>query len=555
VVNVWIIVWNLICSFVLAAGLTAAVVANWISPTDVGPFIVLVALAVALLTRSQARLWARRLTVVALGAASGVAIFLGLVLLGAVEITDPALLPLGIAVTLVTVVLVFVLGHRRPAVAVVIAAVVVLAAVVTAKLVVDRQVQHTEQTAQQWRDNGWPVEAAEVFPEPPTRDRCQPWVDVCMELKEEPIEELYGKIAELSGEIAETLSKGTDLQALMLDSEIVSDPRWEQIGDLNARAVAAARQCPYLQWFAAEEFADSPWDIPLPDLLAMIRWARAMAVESVDLAARGETERSLELALDLVDASRRMQVRGQILITTLIGVAMERVGLVSIMAAQSISLEPLPDEVRARVDELADPDIQLLLTSLDVERFTALSFCQLSPPADYFEIGIPAPSFSLALLRRAAYGRICNQAMDDYTGLSTWFDSVPDFVHDDFAWHQARLELPRHMTSALTPNFVNAYGRFVVLETHWRQVLAVDAVLSHRADHGSLPEASELLETGWPDDPFTAQPMRYERLEDGGFLVYSLGPDEVDQHGDPLYVSGILDLRDAQDVGVHVPAG
>jgi hypothetical protein len=32
-------------------------------------------------------------------------------------------------------------------------------------------------------------------------------------------------------------------------------------------------------------------------------------------------------------------------------------------------------------------------------------------------------------------------------------------------------------------------------------------------------------------DPFDGEPLRYEKLADGGYVVYSVGKDQVDDHG------------------------
>lgn len=55
-----------------------------------------------------------------------------------------------------------------------------------------------------------------------------------------------------------------------------------------------------------------------------------------------------------------------------------------------------------------------------------------------------------------------------------------------------------------------------------------------RLDRGRLPESAEELAPGWldriPDDPFTGEPLRVKRLDDG-LVIYSVGVDMLDNGG------------------------
>ncbi len=70
------------------------------------------------------------------------------------------------------------------------------------------------------------------------------------------------------------------------------------------------------------------------------------------------------------------------------------------------------------------------------------------------------------------------------------------------------------------------------------RLLRVDAALRlHRGDKGQYPtRLSEIVPKyldSLPLDPFTGQPMIY-RLTTNSYLLYSIGPDEIDDGGKPL---------------------
>lgn len=81
------------------------------------------------------------------------------------------------------------------------------------------------------------------------------------------------------------------------------------------------------------------------------------------------------------------------------------------------------------------------------------------------------------------------------------------------------------------------FSLLVTIQT--RLALTVQAVRLERfrIAHGTYPESLEVLDA-WaqnssPKDPFGEGPLRYRLLEDGTFLLYSVGPDGLDGEGDP----------------------
>jgi hypothetical protein len=62
------------------------------------------------------------------------------------------------------------------------------------------------------------------------------------------------------------------------------------------------------------------------------------------------------------------------------------------------------------------------------------------------------------------------------------------------------------------------------------------AVERHRLTHGNvLPNSLNVLAPALIEsvlsDPFDGEPLRYEKLADGGYVVYSVGKDRLDDHG------------------------
>jgi hypothetical protein len=90
-----------------------------------------------------------------------------------------------------------------------------------------------------------------------------------------------------------------------------------------------------------------------------------------------------------------------------------------------------------------------------------------------------------------------------------------------------------------------------------RALLAKLAVCAYRAGHQAPLADLKALVPGYldavPEDPFTGGPLRYRKTT-SGFVVYSVGPDKVDDGGQPLPYGRNLSASRG-DICAGVPAG
>jgi hypothetical protein len=67
------------------------------------------------------------------------------------------------------------------------------------------------------------------------------------------------------------------------------------------------------------------------------------------------------------------------------------------------------------------------------------------------------------------------------------------------------------------------------------------ALERHRLATGGYPETLAALSPRYlryvPHDLIDGQPLRYQRVDDGGFLLYSIGWNEIDDHGEPAFLA------------------
>jgi len=311
-------IWAFAAGWVLTFSLLTLLIALWANPFDVWPFLVLVASAVAglvtFVTRENAQQWARFLSVLVLGLVSGICVFLVLLLVGAVQQLGIPWTGASVAIGCGVMLIFFVLTHRRLAVAAVGAAVVILATLIIFSVHSRQYTKMMNEYQEKWTAKGWPTEVDEIFPSASTHDICEPWITICERTRSDELKDYYHSIGRFSADIGEALESGDDLGPVFLESPLVTDDQWQVLKQLNRDAIAAAEQCPSLQWFDPVDFADKVSEIPIPNLLGLMYWLRGMVVEATHLAASGQPEEAGELCFSVIDGARALQTRSPLLI-------------------------------------------------------------------------------------------------------------------------------------------------------------------------------------------------------------------------------------------------
>jgi len=86
--------------------------------------------------------------------------------------------------------------------------------------------------------------------------------------------------------------------------------------------------------------------------------------------------------------------------------------------------------------------------------------------------------------------------------------------------------------------FAESCQLYCYLEATRGQARIACALERYRQDNGRFPETLAALTPRYlnrlPPDPITGQPFRYRRLEDGQFLLYSIGWNQLDEQGETL---------------------
>ena len=97
------------------------------------------------------------------------------------------------------------------------------------------------------------------------------------------------------------------------------------------------------------------------------------------------------------------------------------------------------------------------------------------------------------------------------------------------------LGMTRFLNSTVAPSNESTTYRAAATHTRLQQLTLQCALARYRNQHGSLPGTLDELVPdfveGIPLDVMDGQPLRYRRTEDGGCLIWSVGPNRIDDGG------------------------
>lgn len=89
------------------------------------------------------------------------------------------------------------------------------------------------------------------------------------------------------------------------------------------------------------------------------------------------------------------------------------------------------------------------------------------------------------------------------------------------------------------PNFVKAIQTFARNQTSANEAAVACALERYRLAHGEYPETLDALAPQFiekiPHDIIGGKPLHYRRMDDGKFLLYSVGWNETDDSGQVVF--------------------
>jgi hypothetical protein len=117
-----------------------------------------------------------------------------------------------------------------------------------------------------------------------------------------------------------------------------------------------------------------------------------------------------------------------------------------------------------------------------------------------------------------------------------------DAIHDanmilgEIALSEGKTKEGLVISAGTLPAIPRSFAKVGEATARVRVAQAALALERHRFKHGNaLPTSLDALVPGFleavPIDPFDGKPLRYEKLEGGGYVVYSVGKDRQDDHG------------------------
>jgi len=274
----------------------------------------------------------------------------------------------------------------------------------------------------------------------------------------------------------------------------------------------------------------------LPHLAQLRQGARMLHLEAILNAERGNAGQAAQAVSSMLGLTRSLS-REPVVISQLVGIACNAIGcsaLERVLSRTSLAQEQLVQLGTALADT---ENLDGMTRAMAGERCSGISI--FLGGANLKNMGLKIPS-GLGVLHRAsglshmdlcAYLKIMGRYVE--RGRLPFPERVQG---DDNAVEREVAQLPRYyiLTRMLTPALGRAFTEHANCVARLRCAVAALGVERYRLANNALPEKLEdvvpkhLEEI--PADPFDGKPLRYKKL-DKGYVIYSIGPNGVDDGG------------------------
>ncbi len=282
-----------------------------------------------------------------------------------------------------------------------------------------------------------------------------------------------------------------------------------------------------------------------PELAKFRENARSLVGQSMYYEAIGDYGSALEIRLDCMELGATVP-RGGILITALVGVAVESIGSRDI---SSLIPKLNPDELAAAAKRLERIQ-RKRVTSADVIEEEA--YCMTAGMIE--AIRSRSATNPRVMLQGGPLGRPYGSSGDIFSGVRYAFSNKTRMLQESLDYYLALAEEQRrkpygvessipqpnnYLVQMLGPVYDRARGAIEKNKALITLIQTEVALRRYRLDHGSYPQTLAAVVPAYlkkvPIDPFgKSMPLKYRPLNGGqSFLLYSLGRNLKDDGGTP----------------------
>jgi hypothetical protein len=297
-----------------------------------------------------------------------------------------------------------------------------------------------------------------------------------------------------------------------------------------------------------------PAEIPIPNFLTSRALAQVLAQRTKCYLLLGQPDKALH-EITLLNSSRTW------LEGTPTGKPMTLMSAMINVAISGLYVDSIADGLEK--NSWQEPQLTVLqqqLAAINLEPIVASAFAfepmavcrdfEIMKPSEVFYVGssnhgVKLRDRLLDLIPRGwiyqnmaiiALMEFQNQSAFDLTH-NLFFPSVAQSVYGETGLivSQARFSPYSFLTTVTFPNFVVATQTFSKKQTLINECLIVCALERYQLAHGKYPETLDMLIPQFiekiPHDIIGGEPLHYHRTNDGKFLLYSVGWNEMDDGG------------------------
>jgi hypothetical protein len=275
----------------------------------------------------------------------------------------------------------------------------------------------------------------------------------------------------------------------------------------------------------------------LPHAQSLRQGVRLLELEARVRARQGDAHGTAESLHAIFQAAASLE-REPVLVSQLVRYACISIG-VSLLQDVLTQMEFSDADLAMLQHDLEVADFQPgLRRAIQAERVLGMSAFHDSELLD-IEIGRPAATATAVTRQDDLTAYLEYMRRFEAAALKPWPDAHIDAqaVSDDFqAANGSLIGKARYLlTAKILPGMESAFHAAFRAQARNRVAAAAMAVERHRVKYGETPASLEQTMpeflTAVPSDPFDGKPLRYFRVGDDGYTVYSIGTNGADDGG------------------------
>jgi len=386
---------------------------------------------------------------------------------------------------------------------------------------------------------GYFLEPKKIFPKEYSKEKCDDWFKTLKLLTIQKWTKFYEKNIQffLNEKYFKELLENSKIKEDI--KKIEKDPLWKEFFEINKVITEKMDFCPHLQWVEPEEYINDIYYSPVPNLFSLTRWIKILFAYAQIEKIKGNFEEEEKAIAIIEETIKKIKIEGQIDFVLMVNQYIEELYILNSATSLSILKKPLPFNKEEKLKEIADGNLNYIFNGFYINFLKTYVWVK---DLKFLKSKDKIHKFFISLF---SYG-FTKYYLESWIKILKLKNEI-NVNKNKFLWKKYKSFLPKK--SFFFPNFEDSYLKFMILLTQKRALLISNEIIKYFEKEKKLPEKIDFIKTELRIDPFSEKDFIYLKESNKKFMVYSVGPDGINDGGKNLYIIGNYYEKLKQDIG------